>query len=263
MTIHTVPAPRSRQAFLLTVVLVVMLLLAGCSSGDTGGGSTLKETAAQCPGTPVDALVLTDGSGSGDSAQITQERLATIEKVATRVVLCTGTLSVRAFSSSSGATVTIYESDLTLTAPTVNARIRQAPEAVEAVMKEIAAAYGPAIAGLPQGGSDISSTLRLFGEQAAQFPEHFHDYWLLTDGAQNLGPVQITGPLTPEAAQTLADTVPVPILPAESSLTVAGIGHVAGDPIPSDVVEGMVSFYTALIARTGAGSTLVVTTVAG
>lgn len=263
MTIHTVPARRRRRAFLVAGLMAVTLPLAGCASGQVGESSALQRVAEQCPDRPLDALVLTDGTGSADSAQITRERLAAIEKVATRVVLCGGTLSVRAFSSGSGATATIYGRDLTLAAPTVNARVRQAPEAVEEVMDEVEAAYGPAVADLPQGGSDISSTLRLFGEQSAQSPGHFHDFWLLTDGVQNLGRAKITGALTAQRAQALADTVPVPTLAPESALTVAGIGHVAGDSIPSDVVEGMVSFYTALIARTGAGQTLVVTTVAG
>lgn len=247
-----------RFGILATTAVALTISLAGCSSGATDSRSDLTAVAESCPNLPIDALIEDDGSGSSRSAPLTEERLATIEKVVERTIVCTGHLTVQSFSSTSGATVTVYDRDLTLSAPTVNARIRQTPAAVKAVMEEIRAAYGPAVAALPSGGSDIASTFRLFGEQAAQFSDHFHDYLLLTDGLQNTGAYQISGALTPEQAQALADSVSVPLLPTESKLTIAGLGRVSGDPVPSAVIEGMVSLYTALCEKTGAGTCLVV-----
>ena len=64
--------------------------------------------------------------------------------------------------------------------------------------------------------------------------------------------------LTPEQATDLASTVSVPALPG-SSITVAGLGRINGDPAPSALVEGLVAFYDALCAKTGAKTCVSVT----
>lgn len=262
MTILTVPGQRRRWSAILAGMIAIPIALTGCSGTATGDLGQLQQLAATCPDKPVNAFVQTDGSGSGVTDMISQERLQVMRRVAERTIVCSGHLTVKAFSSSSGATVNIYDNELSLTAPTLNARLRQTPEAVEAVMTEIIAAYGPALELLPEAGSDITSTLRLFSEQAEQFPDSHLDAYLLTDGLQNTGAIQITDLLSADQAQALAEPLTVPPLPADSTLTIAGIGRVSGDPLPSAVVEGMVSLYTAIAQKTGAGETLVVTDLA-
>lgn len=64
--------------------------------------------------------------------------------------------------------------------------------------------------------------------------------------------------LTPKQATDLASTVSVPALPG-ASITVAGLGHIDGDPAPSALVEGLVAFYNALCVKTGAKTCISVT----
>lgn len=262
MTILTVPAPRRRRSALLTSVIAISMVVTGCSATAPGELGHLQQLAQTCPDEPINSFIQIDGSGSGLTDAIAEERLEIIGSVVERTVVCSGHLTVQGFSSSSGATVSIYDGDLTLTAPTLNARLRQSPEAVEAVMADITAAYEPALGSLPKDGSDITSVLRLFAEQAQQFPEFHLDAYLLSDGAQNMGAIRVSEGLTPEQAEDLAEQLSVPILPADSTLTIAGIGRVSGDPLPSAVVEGMVSLYTAIALKTGAGESLVVTDLA-
>ena len=98
-----------------------------------------------------------------------------------------------------------------------------------------------------------------FGEQAAQFPAYRSESYLVTDGLANVGPVQITSALSKEQAAALAEQVSVPTLPSDASVTVVGLGRVAGDPVPSPVIEGMVYLYDAICQRTGASECLSVT----
>lgn len=262
MTMLTVPSPRYRRTAVLAALIAGSLAIAGCSSTTHHGLGELQRVASTCPDKPLNSFVQTDGSSSGHTEAISEERLQIIEGVVERTIVCSGHLTVQAFSSSSGATVSIYDRGLALTAPTQNARLRQVSEAVEAVMKEITSTYRPALALLPQGGSDITSTLRLFAEQAQQFPNSHLDAYLLSDGAQNTGAITVTDALTSQQAQALADQLTVVPLPADSTLTIAGIGRVGGAPLSSAAVEGMVLLYTAIAQKTGAGEILVVTDLA-
>jgi hypothetical protein len=176
-----------------------------------------------------------------------------------RTAICGGHLVVRAFSASSGATVTIYDGELTLSGATDNARLRRVDALVEKVMAEITAKYGDAIAALPDGGSDITSVYRLAGEYTAQLGDGYQLHlYVLTDGLNNIGTDLTSQVLTPAQATDLASTVSVPALPG-SSITVAGLGRINGDPAPSALVEGLVAFYDALCVKTGAKTCVSVT----
>ncbi len=166
---------------------------------------------------------------------------------------------VRAFSASSGATVTIYNGDLTLSGATDNARLRRVDKLVGDVMGEITTKYGAAITALPGGGSDITSVYRLAGEYASQLGDGYELHlYVLTDGLNNIGTDLQSQVLTPAQAADLAATVSVPALPG-ASITVAGLGRVDGDPAPSALVEGLVAFYNALCVKTGAKACVSVT----
>lgn len=245
------------MAALIALAAALGLTLTGCSGIAPGELGENQQLLADCPDQPINSFVLVDGSGSGVSEATTAERLESIETIARRTGVCGGTLQVAAFAAGSGATVSIYSGNLTLTTPTDNARLRRVPELVEEVMSDVTTNYEPAIAALTQGGTDITGTYRLLGEQAALHPDTRLEGYIFTDGLNNIG-IQIEHALSAEEAHTLAEQVSVPNLP-DARLTVAGLGRVAGDPVPSVVIEGLVSFYDALCARTGAAECLSVT----
>jgi hypothetical protein len=248
---------------LLVAVISVILgigLLAGCSGTATGELGENQKLLATCPPTmPVDSLVFVDGSSSDDSKDITSERMQTIQTVARRTAVCgLGHLTVRAFSAGSAATALIYDADLDLPGATDNARLRRVPAAVTQIMRDITARYKSAIAALPDGGSDIAGLYRLIGEQNAQLPGMRLEVTILTDGLNNVG-VDLDRPLTKTEARALADTVPVPKLPAGDQITVIGVGRVVGTPLSSSYIAELVAFYDRLCHNTGVGHCLTVT----
>lgn len=254
MTLHTVP----RALSALTVAIGVTVL-AGCATSATGELGENQKILATCPdGMPVDSFTLIDGSGSNLSESITAEHLATIESVARRTAICGGHLTVRAFSAGSAATTLIYDAEIMMSGATDNARLRRVPGHVEQIMRDVEAAYPTAVASLPEGGSDISGVYRLLGEQAAQLPGMRLEATISTDGLNNIG-VSLDQTITKEDATALADTVSVPKLPADTQITVVGLGRVAGAPLPSTFVEGLVVFYDRLCENTGAEQCLSVT----
>ena len=239
--------------------LSAALALTACSSLNTSTSPDQAILAACPPGKHVAADVEDDGSGSSSGDAIAKERISITADVVRRTAICGGHLLVRTFSSSSGATVTIYDGDLSLPGATTNARLRRVDALVENVMAEITAKYSDAIAALPDGGSDITSVYRLAGEYAAQLGDGYQLHlYVLTDGLNNIGTDLTSQVLTTEQATDLASTVSVPALPG-SSITVAGLGRIDGDAAPSALVEGLVAFYDALCVKTGAKTCVSVT----
>lgn len=235
------------------------LTLTACSSLNANTSSDQAILATCTPDKQVAADVEIDGSGSSSGDTIATERLVITADVVRRTAICGGHLMVRAFSASSGATVTIYNGDLTLSGATDNARLRRVDKLVGDVMGEITTKYGAAITALPGGGSDITSVYRLAGEYASQLGDGYELHlYVLTDGLNNIGTDLQSQVLTPAQAADLAATVSVPALPG-ASITVAGLGRVDGDPAPSALVEGLVAFYNALCVKTGAKACVSVT----
>lgn len=252
----TFSVSRRRSALGILATLVALITtLAGCSGHAAGSlGELQKIHETRCQDRPFNSDVRIDGSGSAASDSILQGHLTLVRSVAEETAVCGGSLTVSVFSAGSGATVTVYSGDLTLSYPTLNAKLKRVPKTVDAVMETVETNLGPAIASLPAGGSDIGSNYRLMGEHAASAPDAIYRGYLATDGLANLGALQVSGPLSPEQATALAAQVTVPTLPADASITVVGLGRVVGDPLPSGVIEGLVSLYDALCARTGAGT---------
>jgi hypothetical protein len=239
--------------------LSAALALTACSSL-IGSPTPDQATLAAC--TPIKQVAADDeidGSGSSSGDTIATERLAITADIARHTAICGGHLLVRAFSSSSGATVTIYDGDLSLPGATEIARLRRVDSLVAKVMGSIKAKYNSAIAALPDGGSDITSVYRLAGEYASQLGSGYQLHlYILTDGFNNIGTDLTSSVHTPKQTTDLAKTVNVPALPG-ASITVAGLGHIAGDPAPSEMVDGLVAFYNAVCAKTGAKTCVSVT----
>jgi len=238
------------------------MVLSACGAGPSPSGELGQDQQilASCdPAAPPASLVEVDGTGSSASDAIATERMTIIESVVRQTAICSGQLRVSVFSSSSAATATLFDGPLHLNGATVNARLKGAPQVVSDVMNKIRTAYDPAVAGLDQGGSDITAQYRLAGEWIAQVggKSRLHLY-LLTDGFQNIGVDLGAKALSKAEATALANQVTVPKLPG-ASVTVAGLGRVAGSPPPSDMVEGLVTYYDALCKMTAAAKCVSVT----
>jgi hypothetical protein len=129
-------------------------------------------------------------------------------------------------------------------------------------MAQIKKAYGPAVSGLDQSGSDITAQYRLAAEYIQQLGKPYRlNLYVLTDGFQNLRQDLQTRALGKAEATALADQVTMPKLPG-ASVVVAGLGKVAGSPPPSDMVEGLVTYYNELCKISGASACLSVSDLA-
>ncbi|MDT0330889.1 hypothetical protein [Nocardiopsis lambiniae] len=249
------PVPRHRPSLpsrMATPVVAgaVALSLSACSLlSDSPPPDQLQDDQAllvNCGDEPPATLVAIDGTGSSDDEAITVERLAAVEDITRQTAVCGGRLRVLLFSSSSGATTTLFDGALEAHGATPNARLRKVPELVEAAITEISEGYEAAIEGLPGGGSDVTAQYRLGAEHIAQLGDDYRLHlYVFTDGFHNVGHKPGDSALSQSEAEALAEETTVPNL-AGASVTVAGIGRVAGDPVASDVVEGLVFYYDAL-----------------
>lgn len=239
---------------------VALTSCSGTALGELGENQQILTTCP--PDTKLASLVFVDGTTSGLTDASVQEDLAVIELVARRTAVCGGRLTVAAFSASSGSTVPIFDQAITLPGATDNARLRRVPDAVTEIMEHITASHGDAIAAVPGGGTDVVGLYRLAGEHQKQLGDGYQlNLIIRTDGLNNLG-VNTERALSEDEAIALADQVVVPTLPG-ASIHVSGLGRVAGTPLPSTVIDGLVTFYDRLCENTSAASCTIVTDYAG
>jgi hypothetical protein len=250
------------QLWVFAIFLVVLVLLAACgaspsSRGELGDDQRLL---ASCDSAhPPASWVAIDGTGSSAADAITAERMTATETIVRQTAVCSGRLRVIVFSSSSAATTILFDGPLKMDGATDNARLKRVPAAVADVMDKIRKTYGPAVASLSQGGSDITAQYRLAGEWAGQLEgDHRLHLYLLTDGFQNIGVDLGARAVRKDEAAALAQQVAVPMLP-EATVVVAGLGRIAGTPPPSNVVEGLIAYYDALCRKTAAARCVSVT----
>jgi len=237
----------------LAIAGLTALTACGIPTQATGELGQDQATLAACSGTRLASMVSVDVSDTGRDQSIADEHLKAVSAVVRRTAICGGHLRVSAFSGTSATTLELYNGELQLAGATDIARLRKVPALVEATMTKIGQEYQAALTAPPQGGgTDVTGQYRLAAEYAAQLGNGYRlDFFLLTDGFQNVGAGAIDHALDADEAKALAQHVSVPSLTG-ASVTVAGLGRVAGDPPSSDMVEGLVRFYDALCARTGA-----------
>lgn len=246
------------------VIVASLSALTGCSvrASPPANGELGRDQAvlASCSGVRPAAMVTIDVSGSGRDQNIADQHLDAVRMVVRRTAICGGHLRVTAFAGTSAVTRPLYDDELQLAGATDIARLRKVPALVDEVMATVDGSYQEALSTPPAGdGSDITGQYRLAGEYAAQLGSSYTlDFTLLTDGFQNTVAGAITHALTASEAIALADAVSVPSLKG-ATVTVAGLGRVAGAPPQSDTVEGLVQFYDAVCARTGAAKCTSVT----
>lgn len=250
----------TRTVKALVGAVLVGLVLAGCGGVSAGGPlGQDRKVLASCPSKHPAAMVELDGTGSSADKTITAGRMAAVESIVRRTAVCSGRLRVIVFASSSADTATLFDGSLVLPGATDNARLRRVPAKVDQVMAAVRAGYGPAVKRIYQGGSDITAQYRLAAEWVAQVGGGSRlELTILTDGFQNVNGLVLGRPLTKAQASALAARVPVPKLPG-ASVTVAGLGRVAGRPPASTVADGLVAFYDALCHKTGAAGCVSVT----
>lgn len=243
------------------LAIVTTLPACGVGSAPRGDLAGNRKILAACDASaPQASDIHIDGSGSSASKTITEERMIAIKEIVRTTAICAGRLRVQVFAGSSAATTTLFDKPLVLHGATDVARLKRVPKLVEEVMVKIREAHELAVADLPGGGSDITGQYRLAREWIDQVggDNQLHLY-LLTDGMQTVGVDLYKKVLTKQEATDLANHMTVPKLPG-ASVTVAGLGRVAGSPPPSKVVEGLTSFYDALCAETDATTCHSVTT---
>jgi hypothetical protein len=244
-----------RQLWVFAVILLVIVLLAACGDASSprnelGENQTVLRTCD--PASPPASLVEIDGTGSSDSDAVTAQRMVAIESVVRRTAVCSGHLRVLVFSASSTATTVLFDGSMAQAGATDNARLKKVPDAVASVMEKVRAGYGPALKALSQNGSDITAQYRLAAEWMQQLGGNYKlNLIVLTDGFQNIRVDLTSRAVSKQEAEALASEITVPKLPG-ASVVVAGLGHVAGNAPPSSIVEGLVSFYDALCAKTSA-----------
>ncbi|MFF5498968.1 hypothetical protein [Streptomyces aquilus] len=259
-----IPAPRhARRSPAAMCALAIAASVTACGVGSSAHGQLAqdKQILATCDASaPPASDIQLDGSGSSASKAITEERMAAVEEIVRTTAICSGRLRVLVFSSSSAAATTLFDETLALHGATDNAKLKRVPQLIEGIMTQIRASYGPAVSGLPGGGSDITGQYRLAQEWAEQVGGDYRLHlYLLTDGFETVGGLNLYKKvLTKQEASELVDQMAVPMLTG-ASVTVAGLGRVAGSPPPSRVAEGLVGFYDALCKKSGAATCLSVT----
>lgn len=257
MQITSVRFPRLWELLALLVVLTAIVLVSSCGAG-SAGTSILAENQrilASCDQAHRPATWIgIDGTGSSASEDIVKERMTAIESIVRETAVCSGFLKVIVFSSSSTATVTLFDGSLRQSGATDNARLRRVPGAITATMTTIRKAYASAATGLDQAASDIIAQYRLAGEWQRQLGgANALQLYLLTDGFQTTG-VNLSGhALDRRQAAALAERPSVPRLTG-AKVVVAGLGRVAGRPPRSNMVEGLVAYYDALCHRMAAAT---------
>ncbi|QAY74255.1 hypothetical protein ET445_13895 [Agromyces protaetiae] len=251
----------SRRALKLgitaTALVATSAALAGCSTHASGDLGRLQAVLATCPtDQQLNVYDAVDGTGTTRDDQIAREYLKYLEADVEKAAVCGGHVSIVAFGTNS-VTAPIYEADLSVPGSTDIARLRRVPDVVAETMKEVAGNYQSAIELLPQGGTDVTGLLRLLGEARDLRPDLQLQATILTDGLTNQG-VVINHELSDAEATSLADSVSVPDL-SGATVSVVGIGRVAGDPLSSGFIEGLKAFYTRLCGNANADKCLVVT----
>lgn len=238
----------------------VVLSTACQANSQRGGLGEDQQILASCnSSTRLASLVAMDGTGSSASDTLTDERMKAVESIVRTTAICGGALKVIVFSASSSATTTLFDEPLRLEGATDNGRLKRVSSLVSDAMRQIRAAYGPAVAALSQTASDIIGMYRLAGEWVSQLGRTYRlSLTMLTDGVHNAGLNLGARVFTKHEAAELANQIDMPKLPG-ASVVVAGLGRVAGAPPSSAMTEGLVAFYDALCRRTGSARCLSVT----
>ncbi|MGJ6122341.1 hypothetical protein QN239_07170 [Mycolicibacterium sp. Y3] len=229
--------------------------------------SHTENIANSCPtnGTRVASFAAIDGSLSQRDTITESAEQEVLRRVAERTFICSGHLRVTLFSGSMIG-VTVFDGDLQLDGATATARLRKAPDAVDAVMEQINTALPDASNQLTDGNTDIVGQYELGAEYESQLSAagRFQlEQTILTDGIQTAGQYLGDPALTDQQAEALAATFTVPDL-SGAEVRLIGIGRQADrTPLPTSYITALRTFHTAVCKRTHAAQCVVVIDAAG
>lgn len=246
-------------------IVLIALLAVGCSANVPGILGGLQNTKAACPKGGTIAVFIADDLNSTDrSSEIASSRASVINSLVRRAVVCEGALRVVAFSASTSASQQVYDNVFKLAGATEIAKLRKAPAIIASTVTAIDTTLTAVTKTLPRDGADPVGVTDLAGQYIAQLNQGSAsgtfklDATVLTDGLQNSSVVALPHyALTSDGASDIAEGLREQLLPPNSSLTFAGIGKVAGTPLSTTYVRGLITFFSTYCARTHATCSVV------
>jgi len=249
-----------RGACAAATAVISLTLCTSCSAPpESVDLAPLQALRAECDPDQLEVdFVALDSSNSSDSDAIHQSRLAVLEELARRSVVCEGRIVVVRFTSTAASTDTVIDESFALAGATDNAKLRRAPDEIARVQTLLTDEVDGSASSLPEGGSDVLGMYNLAAQLVGQLkgPAALH-VTLLTDGFTNVG-IKLDRKTKIDDVDGLVDATDVPDLPG-ASITVAGLGDVAGKAVRSSAVEALIAYYDGICDKAKAASCVSVT----
>lgn len=248
----------NRLAIPVVVVSTSLSAMCSCTASGPSDLSEARSLITRCDG-PAFSYIAIDGTESSNPGGLEGPRERAVRGELSRVAACNGRAKVVVFSSSSAATLTLFEGSIRLVGATDQAKARRLPHEVDVVTADVKDRYAKVVPHLDPAGSDPVAQMRLFAEWRDQLGSGEFRMLELTDGMQNVGTTVRQIVASPDSA---AARFPVPNLDG-AEVTFAGISEVTGKVPPTTVVDALKAFYAALCKRSGAKRCRVVSEAAG
>ena len=220
------------------VLAILAALGTSCASGVSGVADGLAETATgQCQG--PQEVVLVDRSPTTDTPEIETEQRDIVAASIERAVAGCSELTVAEFGGSTALLNVILSVDATPDGRNSDNRAEESPEKMRSILREVDSKRSDS----PMDGG--SGQLGAIQWACEQMPDG-GSLVVATDGAMT-APVNLSNPelsveLATEAANAVAASAPQSC--KEVALSVIGIGRVAGERPPEQVVTALRQFWT-------------------
>ncbi len=201
-------------------------------------------------------LSFLDLSGSGQDLNILGERLDLLQVELERVADCDGRATVIGFTSSTAAHQVLFDHHFDLEGATEIARDLNLPDEIADAMAKIGFEAQKAIEELPSDATDANTIFVLGSEFATAHADAdtVVEIYGFTDGINTTGDANLNvAGLDNEAAIELADYLTPTDLSDVDTLTIRGIGKVAGDAQPpTDYVSAVRAHWQRVCDNSGA-----------
>ncbi len=228
-------------------------LLVATNPGPTGADGV------DCPDEPTNHVALMGLSSSGRDARIIDERRGEVRQLLAVAADCDTELIVRAWSTA-GAVRTLWgpEDRLEIPGQTEAGRDRRLKRIVDGAMTIVDERLQRAIHELPATGSDFLAWAALAADARHELgTERPVTVTVLDDGVQTIDP-DLNQPLTIADATRLADEHAPDADLHGTTVTIRGIGQIAGTPAPAggEWVPALRTFAQRSCEATGAACTV-------
>jgi hypothetical protein len=203
-------------------------------------GETSHREQVDCPDAAArNRVVLLEESSSGRDDHIQQSRLDFVRTKLAEAGVCGGPIVVQAWTTR-GAIRTLWNTTdlLDVHGGTQQARANRISAAVDSAMHDtIVPRLRDALRTLPPDQSDFLAWGTLAGDALVQFRTRGDsrptDVYVLSDGVQVDGTINLNRPLSVDEATSLGSTVLTPVNLSGVDVTFIGVGQVAGVPAPA------------------------------